>query len=76
MGARQGRYVKTELIIGNALIFFVPEDWSKYDDEKVSPCKEDDILALCGGGDWHTAYMCYYKRLDKMPPPPKKKGKK
>uniref|UniRef100_A0A7S2TWC1 Ubiquitin carboxyl-terminal hydrolase n=1 Tax=Lotharella oceanica TaxID=641309 RepID=A0A7S2TWC1_9EUKA len=52
------------------------EDWSKYDDEKVSPCKEEDILALCGGGDWHTAYMCYYKRLDEMPPPPKKKGKK
>merc|ERR1711871_1414887 len=43
------------------------EDWAKYDDEKVSPCKEDEILALCGGGDWHTAYMCYYKRIDKMP---------
>eukprot|EP00465_Bigelowiella_longifila_P013122 CAMPEP_0185261554 /NCGR_PEP_ID=MMETSP1359-20130426/9910_1 /TAXON_ID=552665 /ORGANISM="Bigelowiella longifila, Strain CCMP242" /LENGTH=482 /DNA_ID=CAMNT_0027848213 /DNA_START=1 /DNA_END=1449 /DNA_ORIENTATION=+ len=53
------------------------DDWSKYDDEKVSPCKEEDITNLCGGGDWHTAYMCYYKRIDTMPVErPKKKGKK
>jgi len=55
------------------------EEWSKYDDAKVSPCKEEDILNLCGGGDWHTAYMVYYKRLDTIPkeePKNKKKGMK
>mmetsp|Transcript_877 Transcript_877/g.1189 ORF Transcript_877/g.1189 Transcript_877/m.1189 type:complete len:471 (+) Transcript_877:37-1449(+) len=52
------------------------EDWSKYDDEKVSPVKEEDILKLCGGGDWHTAYMLYYKRLDVMPEEKPKKSKK
>lgn len=52
------------------------EKWAKFDDEKVSPCTEDEVLALCGGGDWHTAYMAYYKRVDKMPPVKKKAKKK
>ena len=35
--------------------------WWKFDDDKVSPCKEEDITKLEGGGDWHSAYICLYK---------------
>ncbi|KAI8910872.1 hypothetical protein EDD86DRAFT_189502, partial [Gorgonomyces haynaldii] len=35
--------------------------WWKYDDDKVSPCKEEDITKLEGGGDWHSAYICLYR---------------
>ena len=24
----------------------------------------DDILALKGGGDWHTAYLAFYRKLE------------
>ncbi|KAJ3210582.1 Ubiquitin carboxyl-terminal hydrolase 14 [Clydaea vesicula] len=36
-------------------------DWFKYDDDKVSPCSQEDISKLEGGGDWHSAYICLYK---------------
>ena len=26
--------------------------------------KIDDVLALRGGGDWHTAYLCLYRKLE------------
>lgn len=37
--------------------------WLMFDDEKVTPVSESDILKLSGGGgaDWHTAYTCLYK---------------
>ncbi|KAJ3258242.1 deubiquitinating enzyme [Boothiomyces macroporosus] len=38
--------------------------WWKFDDDKVSQIKEEDITKLEGGGDWHTAYMCLYKSRD------------
>ena len=34
------------------------DDWLQCDDDIVTTVKTDDILALRGGGDWHTAYMC------------------
>ncbi|KAG0227078.1 Ubiquitin carboxyl-terminal hydrolase 14 [Actinomortierella wolfii] len=37
------------------------EEWYKYDDDKVSPVKKDDILKLDGGGDFHIAYLALYK---------------
>lgn len=37
------------------------DDWWKFDDDKVSPCHQDDIMKLEGGGDWHTAYICLYR---------------
>ena len=40
------------------------DDWVKYDDDLVTPVKTDDILALRGGGDWHTAYICIYRKLE------------
>lgn len=36
------------------------ENWWKFDDDKVSPVKSDDILKLDGGGDWHMAYLLVY----------------
>ncbi|KAJ2486711.1 deubiquitinating enzyme, partial [Coemansia sp. RSA 2320] len=40
--------------------------WYKFDDDEVSMVTDDDILKLCGGGDWHTAYITLYraKKID------------
>ncbi|KAJ2655880.1 deubiquitinating enzyme, partial [Coemansia sp. RSA 1200] len=40
--------------------------WYKFDDDNVSMVTDEDILKLCGGGDWHTAYILLYraKKLD------------
>ncbi|KAJ1947404.1 deubiquitinating enzyme [Kickxella alabastrina] len=40
--------------------------WYKFDDDNVSMVTDDEILKLCGGGDWHTAYVTLYraKKLD------------
>ena len=35
--------------------------WLKFDDDRVSPCSEEEIARLEGGGDWHTAYICLYR---------------
>jgi ubiquitin carboxyl-terminal hydrolase 14 len=35
--------------------------WWKCDDDKVSEVKTEEILALKGGGDWHTAYLSFYR---------------
>ncbi len=40
------------------------DDWYQYDDDIVTDVKIDDILALRGGGDWHTAYLCIYRKLE------------
>ncbi|KAK7101177.1 ubiquitin carboxyl-terminal hydrolase 14-like [Littorina saxatilis] len=36
------------------------DDWFMFDDDKVAPCKGEDILKLSGGGDWHCAYVLLY----------------
>lgn len=40
------------------------EDWYKYDDDKVSEVKLEEILNLRGGGDWHMAYYCIYRKIE------------
>lgn len=40
------------------------ENWLCFDDDIVTQVKLDDILALKGGGDWHTAYLCIYRKLE------------
>ncbi|KAL8136997.1 hypothetical protein V2J09_002998 [Rumex salicifolius] len=35
--------------------------WVEYDDDNPIPQREEDILKLSGGGDWHMAYICLYK---------------
>ena len=43
-------------------------NWAKLDDDKVTLVKEEPILKLSGGGDWHIAYILLYapRRLEKM----------
>jgi len=38
--------------------------WMCFDDDIVTTCKTDDIMALKGGGDWHTAYIAFYRKLE------------
>uniref|UniRef100_A0ACD5VGQ7 Uncharacterized protein n=1 Tax=Avena sativa TaxID=4498 RepID=A0ACD5VGQ7_AVESA len=35
--------------------------WIEFDDDNPSIRKEEEILKLSGGGDWHMAYICLYK---------------
>ena len=37
------------------------DDWLVFDDEDVSECKTEDIMKLSGGGDWHMAYLAFYR---------------
>ncbi|KAJ1839906.1 deubiquitinating enzyme, partial [Coemansia sp. RSA 2703] len=42
----------------------VPETrhwWYKFDDDDVSMVTDEEILRLCGGSDWHTAYVTLYR---------------
>jgi len=34
--------------------------WIKCDDDVVTPVTTDEIARLCGGGDWHCAYVLLY----------------
>ena len=38
--------------------------WWKYDDEVVTQVTLQDVLNLKGGGDWHTAYLNFYRLRD------------
>eukprot|EP00698_Gefionella_okellyi_P014610 TRINITY_DN4055_c0_g1_i1.p1 TRINITY_DN4055_c0_g1~~TRINITY_DN4055_c0_g1_i1.p1 ORF type:complete len:387 (+),score=81.30 TRINITY_DN4055_c0_g1_i1:378-1538(+) len=37
--------------------------WLKFDDDNVTPQNEQQILALSGGGDWHSAYLVFYRAV-------------
>jgi len=37
------------------------DDWLVFDDAEVSECKTEDIMKLSGGGDWHMAYLTFYR---------------
>ena len=41
--------------------------WMCFDDDIVTTCKTDDIMSLKGGGDWHTAYIAFYRKLESAP---------
>ena len=43
------------------------DDWLQCDDSFVTAVKTEDILALRGGGDWHTAYLCFYRKIECVP---------
>ena len=40
------------------------DKWLKYDDDVVSMKTTNDVLELKGGGDWHMAYICFFKQLE------------
>ena len=44
------------------------DKWLVFDDEDVSECKTAEVLQLSGGGDWHMAYMCFYRYKMGQPP--------
>ena len=50
-----------------SILFNCLDTWLKFDDEIVSTVKTQDMLALRGGGDWHMAYICLYRKLQIMP---------
>jgi len=37
------------------------DNWLLFDDDTVSECKTEDIMKLSGGGDWHMAYLTFYR---------------
>ncbi|KAL0484266.1 26S proteasome subunit Usp14 [Acrasis kona] len=41
--------------------------WLKYDDDEVSEVSQEEVKKLSGGGDWHTAYLLLYKRMNEAP---------
>eukprot|EP00887_Chlorella_sp_A99_P004167 scaffold23.g4167.t1 len=41
--------------------------WIQFDDEAMVPRKEEEVLGLSGGGDWHMAYLLLY-RAQRTPP--------
>lgn len=40
------------------------DKWTKYDDDTITTVNTQEILELKGGGDWHMAYICLFKRLE------------
>ncbi|CAJ0829396.1 3487_t:CDS:10 [Entrophospora sp. SA101] len=37
------------------------DEWLKFDDDRVSTVKKEDIQKLCGNGDRHVAYILLYR---------------
>lgn len=37
--------------------------WVLFDDDELSFKTSEDVLALCGGGDWHMAYLLLYREV-------------
>ena len=40
------------------------DKWLKYDDSEVTMVTTNEVLELKGGGDWHMAYICFFKQLE------------
>jgi ubiquitin carboxyl-terminal hydrolase 14 len=40
------------------------EDWIQCDDDICTSVKTEDILQLKGGGDWPTAYIALYRKIE------------
>ena len=40
------------------------DEWLCFDDDIVTTVKGEEILNLRGGGDWHTAYLAIYRKLE------------
>jgi len=38
--------------------------WLVFDDETVAEIDAERVKELYGGGDWHTAYMTFYRKMD------------
>lgn len=40
--------------------------WLVFDDETVAEVDAERVKELYGGGDWHMAYVCLYRKMDKL----------
>ena len=40
--------------------------WLVFDDETVAEIDAERVKELYGGGDWHIAYMCLYRKMDTL----------
>ena len=40
------------------------DKWLKYDDSEVTMVTTNEVLELKGGGDWHMAYICFFRQLE------------
>lgn len=40
------------------------DEWLKYDDDVVTVVSTEEIMNLRGGGDWHMAYYCIYRKIE------------
>ena len=52
---------------GGHYVAWVKKDkamWLVFDDETVAEIPAERIKELYGGGDWHMAYMCFYRKMD------------
>ena len=61
----KGRYADSGHYVGWA--YHKQNTWLKFDDDVVTTVKAQDSMALRGGGDWHTAYICLYRKLQVVP---------
>eukprot|EP00824_Muranothrix_gubernata_P009618 TRINITY_DN22320_c0_g1_i1.p1 TRINITY_DN22320_c0_g1~~TRINITY_DN22320_c0_g1_i1.p1 ORF type:complete len:548 (-),score=126.65 TRINITY_DN22320_c0_g1_i1:46-1689(-) len=43
------------------------DTWCQFDDDIVKFATTEEILDLKGGGDWHTAYILLYRRVEIIP---------
>ena len=58
----QGRSSESGHYIG--WVHKLDDKWLKYDDSEVTMVSTNEVLELKGGGDWHMAYICYFKQLE------------
>ena len=52
---------------GGHYVAWVKKDkkkWLVFDDETVAEVDAERVKELYGGGDWHMAYMCLYRKMD------------
>ena len=42
----------------------IDDKWLKFDDSEVTMVSTNEVLELKGGGDWHMAYICFFKQLE------------
>jgi len=73
---RTGRYELFAVIThqgrtaeGGHYVGWVKKDakkWLVFDDETVAEIDAERVKELYGGGDWHMAYMCMYRKMDTL----------
>ena len=58
----QGRSSESGHYIG--WVHKMGDKWHKFDDKEVTMVTTNEVLELKGGGDWHMAYICFFKQLE------------